>query len=70
MQELEILPEISMSKNSVQEHQLHQELDSAVATSVPRAQDQRESRVAESIKKSVSPQTQGIYRLQIKRIMN
>jgi hypothetical protein len=59
MHELEKLPEISMSRNSVQEHQLHQELDSAVATSVPRAQDQRESRVAESIKKLVSPQPQG-----------
>lgn len=58
MHELEIVPEIGTSRNSVQVHQLLQELASAVPTSVPHSQGQRGSRVAEGIKESVSTTTQ------------
>lgn len=61
--QLKIVPEIGMSRNSVQVHQFLQEPGSAVPTYVPRLQDQRGSKVAEGIKESVSPQSQVIYKL-------
>lgn len=54
MHQLEIIPEIGKSRNSVQVHQFPQKLAFVAPTSVPHAQDQGGSRVAESIKESVS----------------
>lgn len=51
MHEIVILPEIGMSKNSVQAHQLHQKLTSVVPASWLHAQGQRGSIVAEEQKK-------------------
>jgi hypothetical protein len=65
--QLKIVPEIGMSRNSVQVHQFLQEPGSAVPTYVPRLQDQRGSKVAEGIKESVSPQSQVIYKREIKK---
>ena len=52
MNNISILPEIGMSKNSVQAHQLHQKLTSVVPASWLHAQGQRGSIVAEEPKKN------------------
>lgn len=54
MHEAVIVPEIGMSRNSVQAHQFPQELAFAVPTFAPHVQGQRGSRVAEGMKESGS----------------
>lgn len=53
----EIVPEIGMTRNSVQEHQFLQELAFVVPIFVPHLQGQRGSRVAEGTKESISTTT-------------
>ena len=57
MHEVEMVPEIGMSRNSVQAHQFLRKITSAVPTFVPRVQDQRGSKVAESLNESRSTTT-------------
>jgi len=57
MHEVEMAPEIGMSRNYVQAHQFLRKITSVVPTFVPRVQDQRGSKVVESLNESRSPTT-------------
>ena len=57
MHEVEMAPEIGMSRNYVQAHQFLRKITSVVPTFVPRVQDQRGSKVAKSLKESSSTTT-------------
>ena len=54
MHEVEMAPEIGMSRNSVQAHQFLRKITSAVPTFAPHVQGQRGSIVAASLKESSS----------------